>query len=131
MHLRLLLGKLGAGVMRFVPQLSDSEDCAMPTFIMLTRLASGALRSPRSLEDLEKQAMARIRAQCPQVEWLSNYAILGPWDYLDVFRAPDIETATKVATLIRTFGHAHTEVWSAIEWQRFKEMARELPGADD
>ena len=103
----------------------------MPTFIMLTRLATGALRSPRSLEALEREAMERVRSQCPGVEWLSNYAILGPWDYMDVFRAPDIETATKVATLIRTFGHAHTEVWTATEWPRFKEMVRELPGTEE
>lgn len=103
----------------------------MPTFIMMTRLATGALKSPQSLESIEKQAMERIRSECPEVKWLSNYAILGPWDYMDTFTAPDIETASKVSTLIRTFGHAHTEVWSAIEWQRFKEMARELPGSEE
>lgn len=102
----------------------------MPTFIMVTRLASGALRSPKSLEELEKRAMERIRSECPGVEWVGNFAILGPWDYLDIFRAPDIETATKVATLVRTFGHAHTEVWTATEWQRFKEIIRDLPGSD-
>lgn len=102
----------------------------MPIFIMVTRLASGALRSPRSLEELEQQAMERIRSECPDVEWVSNFAILGPWDYLDIFRAPDIETATKVSTLIRTFGHAHTEVWAATEWKRFKEIIRNLPAGD-
>ena len=73
--------------------------------------------------------MERIRSECPEVKWLENYAILGPWDYLDIFEAPDIETATKVTTLIRTFGHAHTEVWVATQWKRFKEMVRELPPA--
>ncbi|MGF1613132.1 MAG: GYD domain-containing protein [Gammaproteobacteria bacterium] len=102
----------------------------MLTFVMVTRLASGALRSPRSLEDLENRVMARIRSECPNIEWLGNYAILGPWDYLDVFRAPDIDTATKVSTLIRTFGHAHTELWTATEWKHFKEIIRELPAGD-
>lgn len=102
----------------------------MSTFIMLTRLAAGVLRSPRSLEDLERQVMERIRSECPEIEWVSNYAILGPWDYLDIFRAPDIETATKVATLVRTFGHAHTEVWAATEWQRYKDMVRDLAGSE-
>ena len=101
----------------------------MPTFVMLTRLAPGALRSPRSLEELEKQAMERIRGECPEVEWVSNYAILGAWDYLDIFRAPDVDTATKVSALIRTFGHADTEVWAATEWAHFKELVRELPAA--
>ncbi len=98
----------------------------MPTFIMLTRLSPDAVRSPKELEELERQAMARVRKDCPSVEWISSYAILGPCDYLDVFRAPDIETACKVSTLIRTFGHAQTEMWTATEWERFKEIARTL-----
>lgn len=98
----------------------------MATFIMLTRLSPEAVRSPKALEELERQAMARVRENCPSVEWISSYAVLGPYDYLDVFRAPDIETACKVSTLIRTFGHAHTEVWTATEWERFKEIARAL-----
>ena len=38
-------------------------------------------------------AMDRVRQKCPQVEWISSYAVLGPCDYLDIFRAPDIEAA--------------------------------------
>jgi uncharacterized protein with GYD domain len=103
----------------------------MPTFVMLTRLSPDALRSPKSLEDLEREVMDRIRSECRQVEWVHNFAILGPYDYLDIFRAPDIDTAFKVATLIRSFGHAHTEVWTAIEWRKFKDMVRHLPGGEE
>lgn len=101
----------------------------MSTFIMLTRLTHGALASPSSLENLEREVMDRIRAECPDVKWQSSYAVLGPCDYLDVFQAPDIETATKVATIVRTFGHAETEIWGATEWERFKELVRYLPPA--
>jgi len=99
----------------------------MPTFVLLTRLSPEALRSPRALEQLEREAMRRIRTECPEVEWLNNCAVFGPYDYLDIFRAPDVETAAKVATLIRIFGHAQTETWAAVEWERFKELVRELP----
>ena len=98
----------------------------MPTFIMLTRLSPEAARSPMALEDLERQAMDRVRKECPDVEWVSSYAILGPCDYLDIFRAKDVETACKVSTLVRTFGHAQTEIWTATEWDRFKEIVRTL-----
>ena len=101
----------------------------MSTFIMLTRLAHGALTSPSSLENLEREVMDRVRAECPEVEWLKSFAVLGPCDYLDIFQAPDIETATKVATIVRTFGHAETEIWSATEWDTFKELVRYLPPA--
>ncbi|HMB84100.1 MAG TPA: GYD domain-containing protein [Terriglobales bacterium] len=100
----------------------------MPTFIMLTRLNSDAVRSPRALEQLERDAMQRVREECPDVKWLTSYAVLGPCDYLDVFIANDIETAARVSMLIRTFGHATTEIWTATEWDRFKEIVRTLPG---
>ena len=99
----------------------------MTTFVMMTRLATEALKSPQSLETLERSVMERIRSECPEVKWVHNYAILGPWDYLDIFEAPKIEAAAKVSTLIRTYGHAHTELWSAIDWARFKEIVRRLP----
>ncbi len=101
----------------------------MATFVMLTRLSHLALKSPGKLEELERQVMDRIRTECPEVEWLSSYAVLGPHDYVDVFRAADVDSATKVATIIRTFGHAQTEIWAATEWERFKEVVRGLPAA--
>lgn len=101
----------------------------MPTFAMLTRVSPESLQSPHSLEDLEQRAMAHIRKQCPQVRWIQSYAVLGPYDYLDIFTAPDVETAAKVSTLIRSFGHAHTEVWSVTEWQKFKEVLHSMAAA--
>ena len=101
----------------------------MLTFIMLTRVSPEEARSPQSLESLEQAAMAQIRRECPQVKWSESYAVLGPYDYVDIFTAPDVATATKVSTLIRTYGHAHTEIWPATQWKTFKEMLHGLPHA--
>ena len=100
------------------------------TFVMLTRLSPDALRSPQSLEDLEGRIKKRISAECPEVQWMQNFAILGGCDYLDIFTAPDLETAMKVSTIVRTYGHAHTEVWTAVEWKDYKGMIRHLPSGD-
>lgn len=97
------------------------------TFIMATRLTPEAAQSPQNLEELERKAAALIKAQCPEVQWLGNYSILGPYDYIDIFTAPDNETAMKVAAIIRTFGHAYTEIWAATKWERFKEIMRDIP----
>lgn len=98
----------------------------MALFILLTRISTESIRSPKSLEELEQKVMARLRSECPGVEWVHNFAVLGPYDYLDIFRAPDNDTAFKVATIIRSFGHAKTEVWAATEWAKFKEMVRAI-----
>jgi uncharacterized protein with GYD domain len=94
----------------------------MATFIMMTKLSHEALISPQSFEQLSASVTARIRAECPKVEWWSSYVVLGPTDYLDIFTAPDIETAAKVATIIRSYGHATTEIWPAVEWDAFKSI---------
>jgi len=96
----------------------------MMTFLMLTRLAPGTMRSPRELEVLERDVVKRIRAECPEAEWLQSFAVLGPYDYVDVFTVPSIEIATKISTLVRTYGHATTELWPALPWAHFKKVVR-------
>lgn len=103
----------------------------MQTYVMQTRLVPEAFRFPRSLEEHERRVMARIRADCPSVRWVQSFVVLGPCDYLDVFEAPDNETATRVSAIVRTFGHASTEIWPATPWERFREIVRELPAEAD
>ncbi|RMH37201.1 MAG: GYD domain-containing protein [Nitrospirae bacterium] len=98
----------------------------MAIYVMLTRLSPEALTSPQAVEELNAKVEARIKTECPNVRWLGNYAVLGPCDYLDIFEAPDSETATKVALLVRSLGHATTETWVATPWDRFVGLAREL-----
>ena len=100
----------------------------MSMFIMLMRLNEGSAHSPQDLEVLEKKVMGHIHHECPDVEWISSFAALGPYDYVDVFRADGVDAATKVSALMRSVGHAHTEQWPATEWSRFKELVRDLPG---
>ncbi len=98
----------------------------MPTFVMLTRLSPDALTRPGKVDELNQAVEERIKRECPDVRWTSNYAVLGPYDYLDIFDAPDNDAATKVALIVRSFGHATTETWVATKWERFRDMAEAL-----
>lgn len=100
----------------------------MATYVMLTKVSPEALTRPDAVAKLNKQIEGRIAEQCPGVRWIANYAVLGPYDYLDIFEAPDIETVTKVALVVRSFGHATTETWAATPWDRFVELATSLKG---
>lgn len=101
----------------------------MSVFIMLTRLSHEAMKDPKSLTRLSHELAQHIRRDCHGVEWISSFVLLGPADYLDIFKAPDIDAATKVATLVRTFGHATTEIWPATEWAQFEKLIQQLPSS--
>jgi uncharacterized protein with GYD domain len=94
----------------------------MVTYVVLTRLTPESVKSPADLKRLEKVVSERIRKECPEVKWIANYAVLGPYDYLDIFEAPDEATAAKVVMIIRSFGHATTETWTALPWERFESL---------
>jgi uncharacterized protein with GYD domain len=94
----------------------------MPTFVMLTRLTPEVVKTPADLKRLEKAVAERIRRDCPDVTWRGSYAILGPCDYLDLFEAPNEDGAAKVVMIVRSFGHASTETWTAVPWDRFEKL---------
>ena len=98
----------------------------MGTYVLLTRVSPESMRKPEHLAKLAQQVQTTIKKHCPQVKWLSNYAVLGPYDYLDILEAPDDVTASKVATIVRSVGHATTETWNAIPWDRYKGVLSEL-----
>ncbi|HYL49755.1 MAG TPA: GYD domain-containing protein [Stellaceae bacterium] len=101
----------------------------MQTFAMLTRLEPDGLQSPTAVESLEHQVMDHIRSACPTAQWIGSYAVLGPYDYLDLFKAKDLDDASKISTIVRTYGHAHTELWPLTDWKHFKNVIHQLGGA--
>lgn len=94
----------------------------MTTYVMLTRLTPAAVKVPEDLKRLERAVADHVRRDCPQVKWLGSYALLGPHDYLDLFEAPDAEAAARVVMIVRSYGHAQTETWTALPWDRFESL---------
>jgi uncharacterized protein with GYD domain len=93
----------------------------MGKYAILTRVSPESVRTPETLLDLEQQVKQRVSAECPDVKWIGNYAIMGPYDYLDLFEAPDNDTAMRVSTIIRSVGNSTTELWPATEWTQFRD----------
>lgn len=101
----------------------------MSTFILLSRHQSNLSETDDALVVLSARLKRTVAAACEGVEWKAGYAVLGPYDYLDVFEAPDAETAAKVAFLIRSSTDVETEIWSATPRESFEDMIGELERA--
>lgn len=98
----------------------------MQSFILLTRLVREEIHPSFSIRKRETDVVQKIHQYLPDVKWISNYVLAGPWDYLDIFEADNLETALKVSALVRYYGAAHAEVWPVITWTHFKNVLNEL-----
>jgi uncharacterized protein with GYD domain len=96
----------------------------MATYVRLTQLSPDAIPDPATIDQLGQKLIDKLNTECPEAKWTASYALLGPYDYLDLFEAPDNETAAKVAVIVRSFGHATTETWPATPWEQFRDMLR-------
>ena len=102
----------------------------MPLYALLTRLSEASLRTEdpaevgAALAALGERVAEALRRHVPEARWLHSYAVLEPCDYLDVFEAPNEEVAARAAQVIRSLGHATTEVWTLVPWERFRALGR-------
>lgn len=101
----------------------------MATYALLTRLSPDAVTDPAKIEEFGRLVSEKLKTECPTAKWIASYAVLGPYDYLDLFEAPDNETAAKVAVVVRSFGHATTETWPVTPWDRFRQLIATTSGA--
>ncbi|MBI2371438.1 MAG: GYD domain-containing protein [Deltaproteobacteria bacterium] len=98
----------------------------MPTFALLTKLAKEEIENPKARERKGKQWLTRVRARCPRVKWLAHYAVLGPYDFLDIYEAPDAEEAAKVSLITQALGATAAESWTLIPYSRFLRLAKQV-----
>ncbi len=96
----------------------------MPIFIALGK-ATEAGRS-RTLEGLaQRHARAVARAEDAGARVLASYALLGPYDYLTLLDAPDIETVARVLIREAARGNVHYEIHPALPMEQFARLVGE------
>jgi len=98
----------------------------MPTFVLMTRLSSEFLNEPARRRERGRAWLERVKALCPDVRFLAHYAILGPYDFMDIYEAPDVETAHRVSLISRAEGALYAESWQALSYEKFLEVLGEV-----
>jgi uncharacterized protein with GYD domain len=73
-----------------------------------------------------KDWLAKVHATCPDVKFLGHYALLGPYDFMDLYEAPDVETAHRVSVISRSAGAVTAESWQALPYERYLEVLEEV-----
>lgn len=98
----------------------------MQTFVLMTKLAPEMSKKIKDQEKLGRVWLDQVKEKCPEVNFVAHYALLGPYDYLDIYEAPDEETAAKVSLISLQTGAFQAESWVAIPYKRFVELAEEI-----
>jgi len=94
----------------------------MPVFVLMTRVAPETLHDAKARRAMGKEWLKKVKAACPEVKWLCHYALLGQYDFMDMYEAPDMETAHKVSLISRAEGAVIAESWPALPYDRFLKL---------
>lgn len=107
----------------------------MRTYVLMSRMtaagdtiaevASSTRRSPRNRQEWLRE----VKLQCPEVRFLSHYALFGAWDFMDIYHAPDEQSAVKVSMLCSACTRYHVESWPALEADRVEALADDIRAA--
>ena len=100
----------------------------MPTFVLMTKLAPENLHSASGRAANGKEWLKKIETVCPEVKWLKHLAILGPYDFMDIYEAPDVETAHRVSLISRSEGAVSAESWQAISYEEHLKILGQIAG---
>lgn len=98
----------------------------MPTFVLMTRLAPESLHDAKGRRAAGKDWLRKVKTACPEVKWKAHYALLGPYDFMDIYDAPDSDTAHKVSLISRSEGALIAESWQAMPYEGFLKVLEEV-----
>jgi uncharacterized protein with GYD domain len=98
----------------------------MKTFILMTKLSPDVAKQIQNRTQLGRAWLDQVKKKCPEVKFVAHYALLGPYDFLDIYEAPDEETAAKVSMISMSNGAFQAESLIAIPYKHFLELTKEV-----
>ncbi len=88
----------------------------MATFVILSRIAPGAIGRPEDFKQLADRVSEEIKTKCPGLSWKESYATMGRFDVVDIVETNTPAEATRAALILRGAGHEYTETLPATPW---------------
>lgn len=98
----------------------------MQTYVLLTKLSPDLARQMKDRAKLGRAWLDQVKKKCPEVNFIAHYALLGAYDFLDIYEAPNEEVAAKVSMISLSNGAFQAESLIAIPYKRFVELTSEI-----
>lgn len=98
----------------------------MPTYVLMTKLSPQSMQDPRGRKRAGQEWKETVDKLVPGIRWHAHYALLGPYDFMDIYEAPNDEAAFRVSLLSRELGALVAESWPATPYEAFLRVARDV-----
>ena len=104
----------------------------MKTFVLMSRLSphgASLVEVATGMKNGDRMGRAwieQVKHVCPEARFVAHYALLGGYDFMDIYEAPDEEAAAKVAMIGNAGGAFQVESWTAIPDHRLMQLAHEV-----
>jgi uncharacterized protein with GYD domain len=95
----------------------------MAVYVMLTRLTSEGLETLKKRPERIHEVNREVELMGARV--LHQYAVLGPYDFINVLEAPSPEVAAKVAIELGSRGTMHCETLAAVHIEQLVHSLRD------
>lgn len=98
----------------------------MQTYILLTKLGPEVTKKMKDRAKQGRKWLDQVKGKCPEVKFHAHYALLGAYDFLDIYEAPNPETAAKVSMISMQNGAFNSESLTAIPYKDFLKLVEEI-----
>ncbi len=98
----------------------------MATYILMTKLSPELFSKIQERKRIGTEWINRVKEKCPEVKFIAHYALLGSYDFMSIYEAPDEKTAAKVSMISLAMGAIQAESWTAIPYKEFLKMTEEI-----
>jgi uncharacterized protein with GYD domain len=92
----------------------------MTTYVTLVKFTSEGLKN---IGNLGKQFEQGLKiAEKMGIKTIGTYSLLGPYDMMFIYEAPDEKAATRMPLSFASGGGSQTETWTAIPLEEFVKL---------
>lgn len=98
----------------------------MATYILITKLSPDQSSQVKDRAREGRAWLDQVRETCPEVKFLAHYFVLGQYDFIDIYEAPDEKTAAKVSLISQAKGAFQAQSLPAIPYKEYIDLIGQL-----